>query len=286
MTEFDKFWNYSKPEESGKKFESLIPEIKNRGDKELYLQLLTQIARTKGLQMKFEEAHKVLDEVEKELKGEYKTAKIRYLLERGRVYNSSKQKEKARELFIEAFEFGKLTEKGDYTVDAAHMMAIIESSDEALKWNETAMKIAEDSDDENAKRWLGSLYNNTGWTYFDKKDFDKALEMFEKCKKWHEERNSGMQLFIANWSIAKTLRMMGQTDKSMVVQMELLKLMEEGKAEQDGYVYEELGEIYLTKGNKEESRKYFGKAYECLSKDIWMAENEKERLDRIKELSQ
>ncbi len=54
---------------------------------------------------------------------------------------------------------------------------------------------------------------------------------------------------------------------------------------QDGYIYEELGECYLIKENKEASRKYFGLAYDLLSKDIWLAEYEKERLSRMKVLS-
>jgi hypothetical protein len=37
---------------------------------------------------------------------------------------------------------------------------------------------------------------------------------------------------------------------------------------------------------KDEAKPYFKKAYELLSKDIWMAENEKPRLDRLKELGE
>ena len=82
----------------------------------------------------------------------------------------------------------------------------------------------------------------------------------------------------------KTLRMLGRVDEALDIQNELLKEIEESKAEQDGYVYEELGECYLLKGNDADAKKNFGIAYDMLSKDIWLAENEKERLQRMKEL--
>lgn len=284
-SEFDKLWNYNDPEETEKKFRELIPSLKPSGDKDLYLQLLTQISRTLGLQMKFDEAHKLLDEIQVDIDDKSRLAGLRYLLERGRVYNSSKEKSKAKELFLQAFETGRDMKEDDYTVDAAHMMAIVEAGEESLKWNEAAMKIAEDSEDEDAKRWLGSLYNNTGWTYFDMKDYGKAFEMFEKCKDWHEKRKTGQGLFIAKWSVAKTMRLMGQTDEAIDIQIKLKKEIEEGISDEDGYVYEELGECYLEKGDREKAGLYFAKAYKLLSKDIWLSANEKDRLNRIKELS-
>ena len=58
--------------------------------------MLTQIARTEGLQREFEEAHAILDTVEAMLTDEMGVPRIRYLLERGRVYNSSNQREKSK----------------------------------------------------------------------------------------------------------------------------------------------------------------------------------------------
>lgn len=186
--EFDKLWNYSKPDETEKKFREILPEIKASGDKSAYIQLLTQIARTLGLQRKFDEAHKLLNETEPQLTDDDPVSQIRYLLERGRTFNSSGEKEKAEGLFLKAYELGLKTGEDNLSVDAAHMMAIVKSGELSLDWNETAMKLAENSSEPAAKKWLGSLYNNTGWTYFEMKEYDKALELFEKCKEWHKER--------------------------------------------------------------------------------------------------
>ena len=55
-------WDYNDPAGTGKKFLELLPDAKASGDRSYLAQLLTQIARTRGLQMKFDEAHKTLDE--------------------------------------------------------------------------------------------------------------------------------------------------------------------------------------------------------------------------------
>ncbi|MBK8549677.1 MAG: hypothetical protein IPL53_00940 [Ignavibacteria bacterium] len=248
--------------------------------------MLTQIARTYGLQMKFDEAHEILDEVEPQLSDEFYLAKIRYLLERGRTFRSSKQIEKSRPLFLEAYEIGLKHKEDDYTIDAAHMLGIIEPYKEAQDWNELAMKLAEKTKDEKARRWLGPLYNNTAWNYHDNKEYDKALKVFEKNVEWHTNRKSVEQLIIAKWSVARTLRSLNKIDKAIEMQNSIMKETKEKGLAEDGYVYEELGELYLLKENKEESKKCFALAYDLLSKDIWLAANEKERLERMKALSE
>jgi len=286
VLEFDKLWNYNKPDETEKKFREILDEVKDSGNKSAYLQLLTQLARTQGLQRKFDEAHKILDEVESQiLNNDINIVKIRYLLERGRTFNSSKQKEKARELFLEAYELCNETETDFYKIDAAHMLGIVEPPEEGLKWNETGMKLAEDSKDEKAKGWVGSFYNNIGWTYHDKNEFEKALNVFEKNVIWHTEKKSGDRLIIAKWCVARTLRSLGRIEEAIKIQKSLLSEIEEKKLSEDGFIFEELGECYLISGNKTESQKNFGIAYEMLSKDEWLSENAKDRLDRMKELS-
>jgi tetratricopeptide (TPR) repeat protein len=282
ILEFDKLWDYNNPAETEKKFRDVLPRIKDSKNQSAYLQLLTQIARTLGLQMKFDEAHKVLDEAESQLTDKDHLPKIRYFLERGRALNSSKQKDKGKELFLKAYKTASENGEDFYAIDAAHMLGIIEPYEEAQKWNEEAMKLAEKSKDKRANNWLGSLYNNTAWNYHGNNEYEKALKLFEKNVKWHTEKNSLKQLIIAKWCVAKTLRSLNKVDESLKMQQDLLKEAEDKGIHDNGYTYEELAECHLIKGNKEESKKYFKLAYDRLSKDIWLAEYEKERLDRMK----
>ena len=286
LPNFDSLWNYDNPAETEKKFSEILPQAESSGDTSYLIQLITQIARTQGLQMKFDDAHKTLDRAKELNPQNYDAAYIRYLLERGRTYNSSKVKDRARELFLEAYNFGLTRNLDNYTIDAAHMMGIVEQADESLKWNETAIKLAEGSHEQKARKWLGPLYNNTGWTYFDMKEFDKALDMFERNVEWHTSMQSKIPLIGAKWSVARVLREIGNTDEALTMQLDLIDELKEKGIEQDGYVFEEIGECLLLKNKKEDSKPYFKQAYELLSKDIWLQENEKDRLARLKELSE
>jgi tetratricopeptide (TPR) repeat protein len=286
IPEFDTIWNYNNPLQTEIKFREILPNIKGSGNRSHYLQLLTQIARAEGLQSRFDDAHHTLNEVEKLLNQDLHTAGIRCILERGRLFNSSGQKDRAREYFLKAWELGNEYGEDFYAVDAAHMMAIIEIPEEAIKWNEMALELAERSDNPRAKKWLGSLYNNMGWAYHDMNDFEKAYEYFKKAEEWHAERNSGEGYRIAKWTVGRVLRSLGKTGEALEKQKALLKEIEEKGVAQDGYVYEEIAECSLVLGNKDEAKKHFGLAYEHLSKDRWLSANEKERLSRLKRLSE
>lgn len=284
LTDFDALWDYNDPARTEVKFRELLPGAKESSDKSYYAQLLTQIARTEGLQRKFEDAHQTLDTVEVLLTDELIVAKIRYLLERGRVYNSSNQPDKSKPLFLEAWELGVAKGEDFYAIDAAHMLGIVEPPEKQLEWAGKAIELAEKSTDQRARNWLGSLYNNTGWTYHDLKQYNKALELFEKSLRWREGKNDEEGIRIAKWTIARTYRSLGRIEKALQIQRELEKEFEQKGIEHEGYVFEELGECLLLLQNEDEARKYFKLAYDLLSKNQWLVANQPERLKRLRQL--
>ncbi len=285
---FDAMWDYQNPDVTEVKFREILPLLKNSAeftyDAGYHAELLTQIARAQGLQEKFTEAHKTLDEAEKLLTEDLKTAKVRYLLERGRVYNSSGFSDKAKPLFLEAWKFGNVNNLDLYAIDAAHMMGIVVPYQQQLEWSLKALDLTEKTEDKRAKGWLGPLYNNIGWTYHDLQEYEKALELFEKALKWRREINDEYSIRIQKWNIARTFRSLGRIDEALEIQLALKKEFEEKQLDQDGYVFEELGELYLIKDNQTEAKKYFKLAFEYLSKDKWLQQNEPERLKRLKDL--
>ena len=280
--DFMSLWNFSNPVETEKQFRELLEsgglETSDRQ------QLLTQIARTQGLQGKFEDAHKTLNEVESSLDEQPATVHIRYLLERGRVFNSSKDTDKARPLFIEAWNTARDANEDGLAVDAAHMAAITfgDKPNDAMQWNLKALALAESSKQDSANRWLGSLYNNIGWTYHDKGDYTNALDTFQKALAWRQNQKAPGPIRVAKWSVARTLRSLDKAEEALVIQNELEE--EYRKAgEEDGYVYEELAECHLKLGTDVAS-KWFAKAHSSLSKDKWLVENEPDRIARLKKL--
>lgn len=102
MADFDSLWDFDHPEITEQKFRELMPSAESSDNYTYLAELLTQIARTEGLQRKFEDAHKTLDRAEKLITPEMHLPKVRYLLERGRTLNSSGKPEQAKKYFLEA----------------------------------------------------------------------------------------------------------------------------------------------------------------------------------------
>lgn len=273
----DDLWDYHDLAKSETSFRELLAK-----EPEHRAEILTQIARAQGLQGEFDKAHTTLDEVEHLPTDE--RIKVRYLLERGRVYNSAKQKEEARKLFLEAYELARSIGVDFYAIDAAHMMAIVEPLEEQIPWHEKALGLCETTTDERAKKWLGSITNNTAWTYHDLGRFEEALETFQKALAWHEANGKPDTIRIAKWSVARALRSLQHYQAALEMQQKLLKECEENFI-QDGYVYEELGECLLALGQANEAKPYFAKAHEYLSQDPWFVKYESSRLERLSTLS-
>lgn len=283
LPDFDAFWNYENPRQTEKMFRELLPQFPE--DEPDSLELLTQIARAQGLQKKFREAHLTLDRVEAKLKEETSVAKIRYFLERGRAFHSSGNVEKAHPFFEQAFEAAKQISADFYAVDALHMLAIVSPPAQSLQLNLEAIQWAESSREERARNWLGSLYNNTGWSLHDLGKYPAALEFFQKAEAWQRSRGHARETRIAIWCVARTLRSLNRLEEALSTQM-ALKLEYESEGESDGYVFEEIGECLLVLNRPEEASPYFSKAYALLSQDAWLPEQEPDRLARLKELGE
>jgi tetratricopeptide (TPR) repeat protein len=281
LPDFDSLWDYSDPAQTEVKFRELLPQL--NGDEVARLELLTQIARAQGLQRKFDDAHRTLDEVKKQLGGKSSRTQVRYLLERGRVFNSSNQKEKSKPYFEKAFDMAKELNEDFYAVDAIHMLAILADPASALTLNLRAIQLAESSTQERARNWLGSLYNNMGWTYHDMGKFESALEMFEKVEAFRRSKGEAGSIRIASWAVARALRSLNRVEEALFRQLELEKEFESVN-ETDGYVFEEIGECLLLLNRTEEAQPYLAKAYKVLSEDGFLVEHELERLDRLKKL--
>jgi tetratricopeptide (TPR) repeat protein len=139
-------------------------------------EVLTQLARVRGLRDDFDGCEALLQEAEP-LAGEG-VARVRVDLERGRKLRSSGDSGAAVPLFEGAFARG--SDLGEFWLagDAAHMVAI---SDERkmLEWTERGLELAEAEPE--ASYWAGPLLNNLGWHYYEAGDYRKALEMFERA---------------------------------------------------------------------------------------------------------
>lgn len=283
LPDFDSFWNHDDPGGTETQFRSVLPLARSAGDVSYLAELLTQIARAQGLQQHFEDAHQTLEAVERLLPQAGKRAEVRYLLERGRVFNSARRPAAGRPLFLRALELS--TEIGDdyHAVDAAHMMAILEPPEEQLVWHERAMERAKRSKDPRARRWLGSLYNNAGWTYHALDRYDDSLAIFQEGLQWQRQAGNDAAARIAAWAVGRALRSLGRYEDALELQLANLTGLEE-IGHSDGYVDEEIGECLLLLGRDDEARPYFARAHALLADDPWLRRDEPARIQRLAEL--
>lgn len=282
--DFMALWDYQDPAASALRFHTLLPEARAAANLQYELELLTQIARTHSLRRQFTEAHQQLDEIEPRLTEATPRARLRALLERGRTFNSAGDKASAKPLFEQAWQLGLKQGEDHLAIDAAHMVAITAPLEEQSRWHQLAMVLAERSQDERARGWLPSLYNNQGWTLFELGRLDEARVCQQKCLAWHEERGNQAKAFIARWSLARLTRAQGLHELALAELTQLREDMATAGSPEDGYLFEELGENALALADPA-AAEYFARAWFLLSQDGWLQANEAERIARLKHLA-
>ena len=279
--DIDALWDYNQPAVSETRFRDALKA--ESGDDALELE--TQIARTFSLRREFTQAHAMLDTVQRRMSEKTRpTVRVRYLLERGRTFRSANQAVKARPLFLEAWQIGDREKLTLLAIDAAHMMGIVETGDEAQRWNERAMALAMSSNVPRAIRWRGSLANNMGHTERERGNLDAAMKYFQTSLTAFQLTRSAAQIRTAKWQIANVMRMQKRYDEALALQL-VIETEAAEAAEPDGYVFEEIAEIYLVKNEPAKAKPYFAKAVDALSKDTWFADNQGDRLARMKQLA-
>ena len=279
----DTLWDYADPATSAQRFETALRDIDANLDPALRAEVQTQLARALGLQSRFMEAHRILDEVDPGITDASPRVRVRYLLERGRVFNSSGERAEAAPLFLQAWESAHAPELDYYAVDAAHMLVIALPPEEQPHWMEKGVLRAESSYDPKARGWLGALYNNLGWTQHDLGDFEGALQSFESALAAYVEHGKPRQVRIAKWTVARALRSLGRVQEALERQLSLLAELDSHN-EKDGYVHEEIGECLLARDQPLEAVNHFAQAYTLLSADAWLASNEAVRIERLRAL--
>ena len=276
--DIDAYWEYGNPAASEARFRGAL--VQAQGDERL--EILTQIARTYSLRRDFSQAHRLLDEVEPQLAAAGVAPRVRYLLERGRTYNSAGDKGRAKPQFIEAWELASGAGLDGLAVDAAHMVPIMTGGAEGAEWTQRGIERARRSGDAKARAMLPALLNNHAWNLHDERRYAEALPVFREAEAAWIATGRQPQGRIARWSVARCLRSLGRHDEALAIQRALeQEWSASGGA--DGYVFEEIAELLDASGKTDEARPYFRRAAEELGKDSSFAQREPQRLARLRE---
>lgn len=224
-------WDFDDPAGSGERF----LEAAEGADEPDRTSWLTQYVRALGLQERYDEATKVLDQ----LSSDAPEAATYLALERGRVLRSSGRVEESREHFESAAALAESAGLEALHVDALHMAALAAPPEEQLALHEAALAAARAATDQRARDWDASLLNNLGMSYADAGDFEAALTAFEAAQAARERIGDPATIRVARWMVAWTYRNLGRRDEALEIQRALKQELEEAGAS-DQYVDEEL----------------------------------------------
>jgi tetratricopeptide (TPR) repeat protein len=228
-------------------------------------EVLTQLARVEGLRGDFDAADRLLDDAVP-LAGDDAVAKARLDLERGRARRSSGDPEAARPLFDAAFAAATNAGQTFIAADAAHMAALVAPDrDGFVAWTERGIELA--SAEPDARHWLGPLYNNVGWSYFDAGEFEDALTSFRRGLEAREaEGEEGASVEIARYTVGKALRALGRSDEAVPL-LERAVAWAETSGAPDGWFHEELALEYAELGRDAEAATQASAAIPLLERD-------------------
>lgn len=210
-------------------------------------EVLTQLARIEGLDSRFDQANRLLAEAEA-VAGASDVARVRVLLERGRVLRLSGDLDAALPLFEEAFEAALAAGQDFIAGDAAHMAAL---AGDMIAWTERGLEVAERSPA--AAEWVGSLLNNLGWWHAQREEHAESLAAYWGSLEAYK-RNARYPYLreAARVGVARALRALGRAQEALPL-LEQAVASAEAAGHPDRLFHEELAAAYADLGRAEEA---------------------------------
>jgi len=255
-------WDFNDLDRSEKRLrEQLERETTGAGRAEV----LTQLARVEGLQDRFDAGDKLIEKAVA-LAGDDKAAHARIDLERGRLRRSGGDPDAARPLFVSAFDIAVDAGQTFIAADAAHMAALVAGGREGfVQWTQRGIDLAEA--DDGARYWLGSLYNNLGWEYYEAGDYEQALDAFERQLTARERNGDSQQTIeISRYAVGKALRALGRSAEA-IPSLETAVAWAAREDAPDGWFHEELAEEYAAVGRDADAAEQARDAIPLLERD-------------------
>ena len=200
MPDLNALWDFDDPAASGARFRAAIDAAEADGDAATADEARTQLARTLGLQARFEDGDQILDLRRRRPPGRGSRpgpvaprARPPAPVERRHdVRGGARSRRPGRWL-------GGWARTGWPSMPRTCSRSWTRRR-ACTTWNERALELANTSPDPDARRWRGSLWNNIGWERFEAKDLDGALAAFETALEARREQGKAKETRIAEWS--------------------------------------------------------------------------------------
>jgi tetratricopeptide (TPR) repeat protein len=250
----DQVFNSRKYVQSRDLYQQAADLAMEQGDSSYSTEAFSMLARTYLIEDERKEAQKYLVKAVGTASPDHPLGWSRYLGVRGRFEWHDKRFEKATETFKEMYYYCSAREIHDRAIDAAHMVGITGNFEEQVEWAKKGIKAAETG---NVTSWLGPLWNNLGATYEDLKEYENALEAYEKARDYHYQYGQERNKLIADWALGHAYRLLKDVQNAEKYLKPLLKKFDDlNDVEFMGWTYKELGHIEITKKNLGGAVKY------------------------------
>ena len=172
-----------------------------------------------------------------------------------------------------------------YRVDALHMLAIA-SPPASIDFHRRAIAAAETATTYARAAGARRCCTTSAGRCDDRGDDAAALDYWRQAPPaMREAANDVPRARIARWTVARGLRALGELDEAEAMQRALADELQAANAP-DGYVFEELAEIAVARGDRAAAQPWAAKALQLLGDDADMKANEPARLARLAELAQ
>lgn len=248
------------------------------------VEALTQVGRAQSLQGRLDDAERTLDQAARALSEDGRVgARLRLLLERGRLLVLRRTPMEARARFLAAWELATDANERYHAVDAAQMLSVVETKKEKITWTRHALEIAESTNTPRVRTWCGPLHVDLGTYHEELLRFPEAAESFRTAAVRFDEVGATRQAAMARCAYGRTLRLMNRADDALDKQRRVeADLRAIGVV--DGEVCEEIAECLHLLGNTDEAAPYFQRAFKALSNEQWLVDNARPRLNRLEKL--
>lgn len=257
-------------------YEKTVTLAHDEFNRSVEIEALAQVARMNLILGDKEEGKKILKQAAERADDADPQGWSRYLGVKGRFEWKDSEFKNARATFEEMYDYCQSNSLHSRAIDAAHMVAIVaESFEDQVEWGKLGIDAAEKTDNE---KWLGPLWNNLAGTYFDKKDFAKALDCYVKAREFHWRFSGEVGKLYADYHVGMTYRLSGKYDEAGQWLRPVLAWAERLENHSViGQACEDLGEIEAASGNQKAALEYFRRAraeyqaegYDQSWKEIW-----------------
>lgn len=260
LAEGDKLFAGRKYNDARAKYEDAANSALAEGDASSVVEAQAQVARTYGIQGKFDEGRPWLSKAATMAHEDMPLGWSRYLGVRGRFeWQDQKDNARAKATFIQMYDYCVKHKLRSRALDAAHMVAIVGTKADQEEW---ALKAIAEADASGETGWLASLWNNLGWHYDEENRTDKALIALQNARTWHYKTGNEFTQMVADFYVAHALRRTGKLKEAREMLISAFARAKTRYAADEtdkesgewvGWGHKYLGDLMVDEGNKAEA---------------------------------